>query len=317
MRESASAGEEEVIDIDTLFAKAVMNFSEMLAKAKAKAGKTGPKKASGNSVGKLAAANSSSTAPSKAAVAAASGEKIVDFIIIGVQKAGTSAAVVNLTKHPDIWLKPGQVHYFDRWYPKGVKHYRDLMRPDKSGVKLVGEKTPTYIYCDGCMERIKELAPKTKFLLFLREPTARAYSHWNMVRNNMKEEDLPFAECVDRELTTLMKQPKTFGNALSHYVQRGFYMEQINKFLKVFPREQLCVVIAERIRAKPVEEHQRIFDFLGVDTVEIAAEDVHLGKYKEGAKEATDKAQVKLKELYRPHNECLFEWLGERIPEWE
>jgi len=283
-----------------------MNFAAMLAKAKAR-GKPVAKKSSTPPVVAKASISSSSSSTTE--------KKIVDFIVIGVQKAGTSAAVVNLTKHPEIWLKPGQVHFFDRWYPKGVKHYRDLMRPDKGGVKLVGEKTPTYIYCDGCMQRIKELAPKCKFLLFLREPMSRAYSHWNMVKNNMKEEDLPFTECVDRELTTLMTQPKTFGNALSHYVQRGFYMDQIERFLKVFPKEQLCVVIAERIRKNPVEEHKRIFEFLGVEGVDIEAENVHLGKYKE--KEMPEKTKNKLRELYKPHNERLFEWLGERITEWD
>lgn len=300
-----------------------MDFSALLAKAKARNGKGGSKvvrKASdGSSSKSTPPSSSSSSAGGSKAVARpkldAGDQRIVDFMVIGVQKAGTSAAVVNLTKHPDIWLKPGQVHFFDRWYTKGVKHYRDLMRPTKSGVKLVGEKTPTYIYCDGCMERIKELAPHAKFLLFLREPVSRAYSHWNMVKNNMKEEDLPFTECVERELSTLMKQPKTFGNALAHYVQRGFYMEQIESFLKVFPREQLCVVIAERIRANPVAEHQRIFDFLGVPSMAIAAEDVHLGNYKE--KTVPDKAKERLKALYAPHNERLYKWLGESIPEWD
>jgi len=237
----------------------------------------------------------------------------VNFIIIGVQKAGTSAAVVNLSKHPDVWLKPGQVHFFDRWYQKGLSYYRSLLKPDKSGVKLIGEKTPTYIYCDGCMERIKDVAPNTKFLLFLREPISRAFSQWNMLKNNMKQEDLSFGEACDRELTTLMGQKRSFGNALAHYIQRGFYMDQIERFLKVFPKEQLLVVIAERIRANPVEEHQRIFDFLGVDKVEIEAEDVHLGKYKDTL---PPRVKEKLKEVYRPHNERLYEWLGGPIEEW-
>ena len=165
------------------------------------------------------------------------------------------------------------------------------------------------------MERIKAAAPNTKFILFLREPISRAYSHWNMVTQNMRQEHYSFNECVDRELTTLMTEPKTFNNALLHYVQRGFYMDQIEAFLKIFPREQLLVVIAERIRKDPVEEHKRIFEFLGVEATEIVAEDKHLGNYKE--KTVPPKTKARLDALYAPHNERLYEFLGERITEWE
>lgn len=239
---------------------------------------------------------------------------IVNFIIIGVQKAGTSAAVVNLTKHEDIWLKPGQVHYFDRWYGKGLNYYRDLMRPKKSNIKLIGEKTPTYIYCDGCLDRIKKSCPNAKFLLFLREPVSRAYSHWNMLKYNMKQEDLTFDEAINRELKEFLTQEKNYGNALYHYVQRGYYMDQINNFLKYFPKEQLLVVIAERIKKNPKKEHDRIFNFLGVSSMPIEAEEVHKGNYRD---ELPDKTKTKLKKIYHEHNERLFEWLGERITEWE
>jgi hypothetical protein len=243
------------------------------------------------------------------------GKSPVDFMIIGVQKAGTSAAVVNLTKHESIWLKPGQVHFFDRWYSKGLGYYQSIMRPTVKNIKLVGEKTPTYIYCDGCLDRIKAACPDCKFILFLRDPVARAYSHWNMLKHNMKQEELSFADAVDREMTSLLKEPKNFGTALFHYVQRGFYMDQIEEFLKRFKRDQLLVVIAERIRENTMEEHNRIFSFLGVDPVDkFHSEDVHLGKYTE---KISDRMKEKLRAIYQPHNERLFEFLGKRIPEWE
>ena len=286
-----------------------MNFAELLAKAKA--AKLAKRKDSPATVSPDVKKSRGSEEEEKKSETI----DFVQFMIIGVQKAGTSAAVANLSKHKDIWLKPDQVHFFDRWYSKGLKHYKDIMKCSKKEATLIGEKTPTYIYCDGCMERIKAAAPNTKFLLFLREPISRAYSHWNMVTQNMRQEHYSFNECVDRELTTLMTEPKTFNNALLHYVQRGFYMDQIEAFLKIFPREQLLVVIAERIRKDPVEEHKRIFEFLGVEATEIVAEDKHLGNYKE--KTVPPKTKARLDALYAPHNERLYEFLGERITEWE
>jgi len=49
------------------------------------------------------------------------------------------------------------------------------------------------------------------------------------------QEELPFDECVERELNTMMGQMRTFGTAEYHYIQRGFYLEQIERFLSVLP----------------------------------------------------------------------------------
>ena len=52
------------------------------------------------------------------------------------------------------------------------------------------------------------------------------------VRTN--KESLSFAECVERELSDLGSM-RTYGTAEYHYVQRGFYMDQIERFQKTFP----------------------------------------------------------------------------------
>ena len=172
---------------------------------------------------------------------------VVDFLIIGAQKGGTMAAVKNLNKHPDIFVL-SECHFFDLYWDMGLNWYRRNLRSNK---KIVGEKTPELIYVDDCAARIKEVCPDSKFILFLRDPIkrfsltnvlllltssiiSRAYSSWNMQKSRGQEE-LPFDECIERELTTMMGQMRTFGTAEYHYIQRGFYLEQIERFLAVFP----------------------------------------------------------------------------------
>ena len=48
------------------------------------------------------------------------------------------------------------------------------------------------------------------------------------------KETLPFAECLERELSS-MGAMRTYGTAEYHYIQRGFYMDQIERFQKTFP----------------------------------------------------------------------------------
>jgi hypothetical protein len=53
------------------------------------------------------------------------------------------------------------------------------------------------------------------------------------IKNSM--ESLTFEECISRELEAHMNEKRTYGNAEFHYIQRGFYMDQIERFQKHFP----------------------------------------------------------------------------------
>jgi len=78
----------------------------------------------------------------------------------------------------------------------------------------------------------------TQFVMCVRDPVKRAYSNWNMqlqVPGGSGIEDLSFPEAIERELSGLMGEKRVYGTALYHYVQRGLYMDQIERFLKVPP----------------------------------------------------------------------------------
>lgn len=135
-----------------------------------------------------------------------------------------------MNKHPDIFVCP-ETHFFDVNWDKGLDWYKNKLQTTKA---IVGEKTPELIYVDACAARIKEVCPSTKFILFLREPAKRAFSAWNMQRLK-NVEDMSFSEAVSRELSSMMSERRVTGSAEYHYIQRGFYMDQIERFMKVFP----------------------------------------------------------------------------------
>ena len=96
---------------------------------------------------------------------------------------------------------------------------------------IVGEKTPEYIYVDEALPRIKELCPNVKFLLYLRDPVKRAYSNWNMMVVKRQEAE-SFEECIEREMTTQMNEQRSYGTSEFHYIQKGFYMDQIERYMQ-------------------------------------------------------------------------------------
>ena len=119
----------------------------------------------------------------------------------------------------------------------------------KSVVKKLGT-----IFVDHCAIRIKQVCPKAKFVLMIRDPIKRAYSAWNMNRNRNTEMS-PFDVCVDRNLANLDE----YG-VMAQQVPvctEGFYMDQIKRWLGVFPdRNQLLVVIAEHLRGEGAKKVQ-------------------------------------------------------------
>ena len=267
------------------------------------------------------ASSSSSSSSSSAAAAVASHRRtdVVQFIIVGAQKAGTMAAVKNLNKHPQIFCV-NEPHYFDlAWNSKDTAWYVSQFKASSKPIK--GEKTPELIYVDDCPGRIREVCPHAKFILFIREPIARAFSSWNMNWNKNRE-TASFDECIERNMGQL-EEHRSYGTAEFHYLQRGFYIDQIRRFQQVFPpdpdndKSSLLVVVAERIRNHPVEEYSRIFRFLGADpSFSFEAEDEHMGSYCSSRAIGARVLQT-LRTVYRPYNEQLYDFLGYRIDEWE
>jgi len=127
---------------------------------------------------------------------------------------------------------------------------------------IAGEVTPSYLYWEPAMERIRNYNPQIKLIILLRNPVDRAFAHWNMQR--FKDcEPLDFLEALKEEPRRIA-QPLTVESRRFAYVDRGFYCEQLERVFKFFPREQVKIVKFEDFRDRKQESLDRIFEFLGV-----------------------------------------------------
>ena len=169
---------------------------------------------------------------------------------------------------------------------------------------MQGEATPEYIYYKKCAKRMKKVVPKAKLILLLRDPIQRAYSQYNMFKNEFDYH-------------------KSFNDAMYEIIQfdgdgiieRGFYNEQIKNLLKYFPKDQILILISEKFRKKPQETINQVFDFLNLKRVKIDyCPSIHVRKYE---KEMDDGIKKYLYETFKPHNEDLYTFLGFRIEEWD
>jgi hypothetical protein len=163
-----------------------------------------------------------------------------EFLIIGVQKGGTTSLYRYLSHHPSILaagIKEAGFFYDDKQYCRGGDWYLENYFPPltrENRRKLFFEATPEYIYYPACPERIYSYNKKMKMIVILRDPVERAFSGWNMFRNFEKvshyrhlTEYRSFMEAITSEIR-LLKDCLTYDHWLEvalepSYVRRGLY----------------------------------------------------------------------------------------------
>lgn len=247
-----------------------------------------------------------------------------DFLILGGQKCGTTTLYDNLIRHPSIVpSKIKEVHFFDNHFDKGVLWYRSHFptRLEKrkvaadSGHFITGEGSPYYLFHPLAPQRVHDTLPGARLIVMLRNPVERAYSHYqHEVRRG--RETLSFEEAIAAEperlageAERLRARPDThsFNHQHFSYLARGRYMEQLEAWTALFPREQFLVLTLDDLIRDPVAAYAQTFAFLGVAPVDLGQlERSNVGRYAQMSAET----RARLTEHFRPHNERLYAWLG-------
>lgn len=196
---------------------------------------------------------------------------VPNFFCIGAQKAGTTTLHDILSKHPDIYLPESKEAFFfhyDENYIKGLKWYEKTFFDKWNGQNAVGSITPEYLYYENAAARIhKDLGSNIKLILILRNPVARAYSHYLMTVSRGFENE-SFEKAIQLEEERLKKG--NFEKLHFSYLSRGHYFVQISRFLDLFPYEQMKFIIFEEEIKKNINQTiGEILDFLDVENIKL------------------------------------------------
>jgi hypothetical protein len=218
-----------------------------------------------------------------------------DFLIIGAQKAATTALYRYLASHPSV--RPAirkEIHYFDLQHGRGERWYRGHFprRPDSPGSTppfITGEATPYYLFHPLVPGRVADLAPDVKLIAMLRDPVRRAISHYYHAASNGFESrslDRAIAEEPDmiaaEEARVASGLPPTPAHQHRSYLSRGLYAEQLLRWMGRFTPDQMLIVSAERLSRDGGITYRRVLAFLGLPFDERTSfEFVHRGVYPE------------------------------------
>ena len=245
-----------------------------------------------------------------------------DFIIIGTQKAGTTSLHAYLSQHPQ-FLRPyeKEVHFFDGGldpsidnYKKGQAWYRAHFPFRKNGsTSRVFEASPLYIFNPLVPGRMFNLLPQARIIAILRNPTDRAISHY-FHEKQRGYESLPIMEALLEEERRLesairLKDYKNYSFIHHSYKSRGHYSEQLERYLKFFPRQQVLILNSEEFFHDQHNILRQVTDFTGVDS-DFKVKDSHPRNVAKNKEQVSVEVYKYLNDYFKPHNEALYELLG-------
>lgn len=178
-----------------------------------------------------------------------------NFLIIGAPRAGTTWLAKIFYNHPDIYIPfEKELHFFDKHYEKGLAYYESFFEGRKEET-AVGEATPDYL--SGIYSKydvpslIKQHLPNVKLIVSLRNPVERVYSRYLNARAKYPQNaNLTFEE-------KLRQKPE--------FIEEGFYYDQLLRYYKLFPSEQILVILFDEITDNPKEVLCKIYRFLDVN----------------------------------------------------
>lgn len=201
--------------------------------------------------------------------------RLPNFLILGANKAGTTALTYYCAQHPEIFIspikepmfftvlhgtsatrdeatlkKPFFTYYFDEYLElfSGAKHET-----------ILGEGSTSYLANPSCAVWIRKIIPNVKLIAILRDPFDRALSCYKMYNGNGIEKRT-FEEAIKDELE----------NGTAHlaqgqqYLKLGLYGSQLTQFLNFFPSDQIFITDYSKFNENSVLFLESIFEYLGV-----------------------------------------------------
>ena len=195
-----------------------------------------------------------------------------NFYIVGAGKCGTGSLYEHLKKHPQVFLPEiKEQNFFSTPPPPGenlgqirycgdLEEFQSLYRgAERFGA--IGEVSPSHLYDKNACYRIFEVCPQAKIIIMLRDPVARAFSHFLFNQMNLIEHERSFRKALELEAAL----PKVTWHSGRGYASFGRYYEQVRRYIDTFGRDQVLVLLFDEFMKNPQEIMTRIAHHIGID----------------------------------------------------
>jgi len=201
-------------------------------------------------------------------------------VVVGAPRCGTTSLHYYLSQHPGICTSTVKEPSFflfeptadgpqalvddERIVTKSVgdpDRYRALFDAAAPG-QLTADVSVLYLYTERSPDLIRAANPAARVAMVLRHPVERAYSHFLYTYTGPAEQvRTAFREACEAE-RGLPATPFTSG---THLLRLSDYGPQIDRYLDVFPREQVLVSLYDDLEEDPAGYLAAFCSFAGAD----------------------------------------------------
>jgi hypothetical protein len=201
-----------------------------------------------------------------------------NFFLVGAPRAGTTSLWQYLKAHPEVYM-PATLegkepsHFCDLTAPwaRRCRDYETYLTLFEKGHRAlaVGDASTNYLIAPEAAGRIQRQYPDAKILIILRNPADRAYSVYSFLCYWGIETATTFEAALRREDARAEDAAFRSEHELLYYAflyyRSSLYSQQIKRYLDLFPRDKVHIVLNDDLKQRGMEVVQGIYRFLGVN----------------------------------------------------
>ncbi|MET0997982.1 MAG: sulfotransferase [Marmoricola sp.] len=181
------------------------------------------------------------------------------LLVIGAQRCGTTYLSSLLDEHPEITMaRPSRpepkVFCSAEASGRGAGWYRETYFRHADTERLLGDKSTSYLECDGAASRAAAVLGEAHVVAVLRDPVERAVSNWRFSTQHGLE-----TRPLEAALRDNLAGPAPWDPGMSSvspfaYLERGRYMDHLPAWTAAFPKTTHVVFLRELIEDDAVLE---------------------------------------------------------------
>ena len=193
--------------------------------------------------------------------------KLPDFLVLGGMRCGSTTLYNALKHHPGLFLpEQKELHFFDDRNDElgnDIEVYKRVFSTATND-QLCAEVTPDYLSCLQSFQGIKNTFHDLKCVVILREPIARAISHYRLsVAAGF--EVLSIDDAFQQEKERL-KNRNEIADIYHSYLERSQYLDGLQRYASVFGKRAIHVMFLEELNQDPYQSLNKLCEFLGINT---------------------------------------------------
>jgi len=216
-----------------------------------------------------------------------------NLFIVGAAKAGTTSLYHYLKSHSEVYVSPiKEPNYFgkdikwnyfrkenkentrldvNKYFSKKPLEQRHIAFIESEAnylklfegsekFKVKAEFSTSYLYSSKAADEIYKFNPNSKIIIMLREPISRTISHYMMDFGSGKQKNNNILKALQEDYYSKRK-----GYGISNlYIELSLYYEQINRYIEIFPLNQILILRFEDLKKEPKFFLKKIFQFINV-----------------------------------------------------